>query len=168
MFLFISAICFILHFYLYISHNILVFFVGYKRECRTKYYTECSTDMVYHNMVEDYPVCGVSKHKKCTESGDCMMVPVMKCKIEKRTIRLVYFKYQSFNTIYLVLCQPNKLKYNCLYIYPPIIQQARSFLFTFIMNIVFLDLNIWKNTVQCSAILKEHGRESLQLTDIKG
>jgi len=60
---------------------------GYKRECRTKYYTECSTDMVYHNMVEDYPVCGVSKHKKCTESGDCMMVPVMKCKIEKRTIR---------------------------------------------------------------------------------
>ena len=42
--------------------------------------------MVYHNMVEDYPVCGVNKHEKCSDTG-CSMIPVMKCKIEKRTIR---------------------------------------------------------------------------------
>jgi len=58
----------------------------YKRTCYTKYYTECSTKMVYQDMVEDHPVCSVTKKDRCTSSG-CKKVPVMSCKIEKKTSR---------------------------------------------------------------------------------
>lgn len=60
--------------------------LGYKRKCYTKYYSRCGTKMVYREMTEDHPVCGVKKQTRCTDKG-CKEVPVMRCEIEKRTVR---------------------------------------------------------------------------------
>lgn len=59
---------------------------GYKRSCYTKYFSECSTKFVYKDMEEDHPVCSVTKQDRCTSSG-CRKVPVMSCKIQKKTSR---------------------------------------------------------------------------------
>ena len=85
---------------------------GYTRRCYTKYHTKCSTKLVYRNMLEDRPVCGVQKQPRCTaasrdatdskgrEDGGCKMVPVMKCKIEKKTVRDVWIFLRYKHTLY--------------------------------------------------------------------
>jgi len=74
---------------------------GYRRSCRTRYSTECGTSWEYQEIEEDRPVCGVHMVGKCKESEDirtsdedddtpsrdCVEVPVMKCRIEKKMMR---------------------------------------------------------------------------------
>jgi hypothetical protein len=68
---------------------------GYRRICRTIYRSECGTQMQYRDMEEDHPVCGVQMTEDCSkkfaaERGaktGCRKVPVMRCRIEKRTVR---------------------------------------------------------------------------------
>lgn len=68
---------------------------GYRRVCRTTYRTECGTQMQYRDMEEDHPVCGVQMTEDCSKrsatvaaaKAPCRKVPVMRCRIEKRTVR---------------------------------------------------------------------------------
>lgn len=74
---------------------------GYRRSCRTRYETECGTQWHYQEIEEDRPVCGVHMVGKCKDtevkedkdedddapSRDCVEVPVMKCRIEKKMMR---------------------------------------------------------------------------------
>lgn len=71
---------------------------GYRRICRTAYRSECGTRMQYRDMEEDHPVCGIQMTEDCSKKavaaadkkgggGGCRKVPVMRCRIEKRTVR---------------------------------------------------------------------------------
>jgi hypothetical protein len=63
---------------------------GYRRVCRTVYRSECDTQMEYRDMEEDHPVCSVEMTEDCSKkaaAGACQKVPVMRCRIEKRTVR---------------------------------------------------------------------------------
>jgi len=68
---------------------------GYTRTCRTLYSAECGTKWQYKEIEEDRPVCGVQMVGKCkgiskegtNSSRGCVEIPVMRCQIEKRTVR---------------------------------------------------------------------------------
>ena len=69
---------------------------GHRRVCRTVYRSECGTKMQYRDMEEDHPLCNVEMTEDCKRksadktppgSSPCRKVPVMRCRIEKRTVR---------------------------------------------------------------------------------
>merc|ERR1719295_1207362 len=45
--------------------------LGYTRKCTTKYYSHCTTKLVYREMEEDYPACAVEKQERCKKDTGC-------------------------------------------------------------------------------------------------
>jgi len=59
---------------------------GYRVKCSVEYFSECFTNMVVQDTMEDHPVCGVQEEEMC-HGSDCKMMKVMKCKMEKKKTR---------------------------------------------------------------------------------
>lgn len=60
---------------------------NYTEKCSTQYETQCGTRMQYKEVEEDSPVCGTVEEEQCTEEGECKVNKVVKCKVEKKTVR---------------------------------------------------------------------------------